>query len=761
MTNADFNNYYPHTLKVDETVEQEHMRNRGRYELLDSRQINDYGCFFENIGIEYPEMVLGLKYKMAGSKAEKKNICENESRDASLEGRLYLRRDDWIDPDNSKYECGVFNLDGTRQRYNRPPNNPRKYPSKELCSKYYDKNQGYDFYTKMIPSKLDNPVIDLRPEEVEPEIKNNAKSKIFWITYLLISGLIIYWTMKYHVEKPYAFYDYIHSFFINKAIFIILIFGAIIYLFCPFDTCYHNADTPLYRRDLNKVVKNVICDYTKNNTSYLEESVCNKYDNSSWFKKLDKVISVLFNLNRKIEKPCKFINNQVCNYCKVTYPCIDRSPYNIIQIITPVIITVYSNDLIKDSDTQVRNYTQRKQYLNAINIKYKYTDESKPYDTSTIIYLKTNDDHNNKLFMCCLSMYGNSTNISSSGIDGSDYSYNWIEINDRNGPTIYNENINNLRLKYCPFSYRIFCVATNYELIGYNISLSISKFIDLFSKNKSYFKEYPYFPNFNILSLKQDKIFKKNPEFIQRKLIKIYKYLISHPSQKLRTKNISIINGNIYRYDTKLPDNIIVSDQLIKDYFLKINIYIQQCNQYIIKLKEINNYHNDDEDDNNYLTFYNTKHMEKSKDYYLTANYDFNLENIYEKIKINSDNEILDDFMYNLNFQFPNLNYVQRDIARNKITDKLMEKFNKIKNEIKTRPSQDLLSPLEFLYNKKNIILGSSKSITVKDGNYNIKINEHFIVQEIVNEHDFNAKTHQQDGIINECICCNQQCKME
>ena len=52
MTNADFNNYYPHTLKVDETVEQEHMRNRGRYELLDSRQINDYGCFFENIGIE-------------------------------------------------------------------------------------------------------------------------------------------------------------------------------------------------------------------------------------------------------------------------------------------------------------------------------------------------------------------------------------------------------------------------------------------------------------------------------------------------------------------------------------------------------------------------------------------------------------------------------------------------------------------------------------------------------------------------------------
>ena len=237
--------------------------------------------------------------------------------------------------------------------------------------------------------------------------------------------------------------------------------------------------------------------------------------------------------------------------------------------------------------------------------------------------------------------------------------------------------------------------------------------------------------------------------------------MISHPSQKLRTKNISIINGNIYRYDTKLPDNIIVSDQLIKDYFLKINIYIQQCNQYIIKLKEINNYHNDDEDDNNYLTFYNTKHMEKSKDYYLTANYDFNLENIYEKIKINSDNEILDDFMYNLNFQFPNLNYVQRDIARNKITDKLMEKFNKIKNEINTRPNQDLLSPLEFLYNKKNIILGSSKSITVKDGNYNIKINEHFIVQEIVNEHYFNAKTHQQDGIINECICCNQQCKME
>ena len=146
--------------------------------------------------------------------------------------------------------------------------------------------------------------------------------------------------------------------------YLIVLFGIYVYLFCPFDTCYHDPDTPLYRRDFNRFAKESICDYTNHNIPYIEEGVCTKYDNSPWLKKFDSIIGLFLNLNRKIERPLKYINSSMCNYCEVDYPCIDRRPYNSLFITKPTYLTVYSNDLKNDSDSLVRNAANIKNNAN-------------------------------------------------------------------------------------------------------------------------------------------------------------------------------------------------------------------------------------------------------------------------------------------------------------------------------------------------------------------------------------------------------------
>lgn len=771
MANADFNNYYPHTLKVDEIAADTQQKNNNRKDLQNLNQASDYMCVFENACIEYPEMALGLAYRSATTKGERKKYCEINGRGGGNEGRLYIRRDEWINPDEAKYECGVFNLDGTRKTYNNPTKDPRKFPSTKLCDKYYDKNNGEDFYTKMIPSKLERPVIDLRAEDMDEDVRSSSRSKIFWITYGILTIFIIYWTAKYQVEKPYEFYDYIHSIFFNKAIFLIILFGVVMYLFCPFGTCYNNPDDPLYRRDFNRAAKEFICDYTNNNISYLEEGFNLSYDNSSWLKLLDPIISLIFNVNRKIEKPMRFINKQICNYCTVPHSCIDRRPFNTMQILEPDIITVYSSDLKGDSNSTVKRNASRKNYLAAINTKYKYKKNGShyiPYDTGTIIYLKTDDDFDKQLYMCSISMNGRlSTDKGrSSGINGVDYTYQWILVSDRNGATIYNDDISKLRIKKCPYSYRIFSVGTNYELLGYNIPLPASVFSSAFEHNGANYTEFPFFPAFTIDQLKGDAGFNTKPDFIKRKLIKIYKYLNSNPSQKFRTKNIGIVDGNIIRYDSIIAPGTNISNENLKNAFNKNKSYLVTCNNYIKKLNEFNDYYNDDENDQDYLKFYYTpkdrtdEYKGIDTDYYDVTFYDMDIDKIYKHLEV-SDNDLkIRDFMYKFYQSTLHLNYVQRDNVRVKLVNKLIEKFVKERKDL-IIPNKENLSYLDEFYNNKNIIVDTSKDINIKDGNFNIKLKKILKLEEFTNDHYFEKKTYQQDGIVNECYFCKQRCKME
>ena len=754
MANANFDNYYPHTLKVDEIVGDTNTKNSNRKNLQNIQQYEDYLCVLENTGIEYPELALGLAYRSARTKGERKRICEDIDAD---EGRIYIRKDDWINPDEAEYECGVFNLDGSRKKYDNSTKDPRKFPSTKLCDKYYEKDNGEDYYTKMIPSKLERPVKDLRGENVEQEIRSNTRSRIFWITYFVLTVFIIYWTASYEVEKPYAFYDYVYSVFFNKAIILILLFGFFIYTFCPFNTCYTNPDDPLYIRDFNRAAKELVCSYTDNNVSYLEEGISLKYDNSKWMKKLDSIISVLFNVNRKIERPLKYLNKQICNYCDVKYDCIHRKPLNTMQIIKPYVITVFSSDLKNNTNEDIVDNATNKNYLSAINSLYKYRkinnyDKSGkiidhhyvPYDTGTIIHLKTDDEFNNLLLMCVLIMKSElSTEETLSGINGVDYSYQWIVIRDRNGVTFYNDNIENLRIKYCPNSFRIFSVDTNYELLGYNISLSLDYFINNFENNTKNYTEFPFFPNFTLSQLKDDGNFNQKPEFIKRKLIKIYKYLTSNPSQKFRTKNITILGGKLVRYESYISSQELNSS--------KIKLYFNKCNRYINKIDELNSFFNDDENDEDYLKFYytnkNDEYQSIEKDYYDVTFYNMDINKIINYLKINDEDLDVRDFMYKFYQCVIHLNYVQRDSIRLKIVEKLMEKFN--------FEEYDYLDSYESL---KHIDL-TSINIEDEDDKYNIILERKNIVEEIVKDHYFIKKSYEQDGIVNECIFCKQRCK--
>ena len=56
------NNYYPHTLKVDEIAVDQQKKNNHRKNLQNLNEVDDFRCVFENTGIEYPEMAMGLTY---------------------------------------------------------------------------------------------------------------------------------------------------------------------------------------------------------------------------------------------------------------------------------------------------------------------------------------------------------------------------------------------------------------------------------------------------------------------------------------------------------------------------------------------------------------------------------------------------------------------------------------------------------------------------------------------------------------------------
>jgi len=451
--------HLPHSLRVDRNIKDDYYKNLDAYNMKGLNQSDDYVCVFENNGQLIPDLGLGLNFRMANSKKTRKDVCENKFRGGTSEPGMYIRKDDWISAKDDYLQCAVYKLkDDSREKYT-PNGEPRFLPSKVLCDKYKNKGE-YDIYSRMIPKEDNKTVLDLREKKIKDEDIKNSKGKIINVTYGIIVFVYIFWTFKYQSKKPYDFFDMLSKTFVNKFLYIILLFGIFLYLFCPFDTCTHASDTPLYRKNLPLVIKRDVCEYLNHNTTSLELPICNKYDNSSFYKLLTPVINMIFKFNRILTQPFQSLYTNMCVPCSLEYKCIDRSPKYSLNIRTCVVIPEYEISLrkvIKKTDTSESMYIN--DYLDAINIKYKTTKSNKPYDTGTIIRIATTDKNNiinNVLFMACVIMMPDK------------YEYKWIQLMKRSGLMTYDGKLENLKIKYCINSNRILSVDNNYELIGYN-----------------------------------------------------------------------------------------------------------------------------------------------------------------------------------------------------------------------------------------------------------------------------------------------------
>ena len=812
-------NIIPNTLKVDDDVNDLHFRNKNMNNLSNINNLDDFVCVFENVGIEYPKLAMGLKYKLAKTKAEKKEICESNKRqliNGNLigEGLLFLKKDDWINPETSEYECGVFDLDGNRQKYGF---NSRKFPSSKLCDKYYDINNGANFYTRMVPKKLDSPFIDLREPEFDKELQYKTVKKIFYITLITILFFTFYFLYNYELKRPYEFYDNMKNIIFNKAILLLIAFSIYVFIFCPFNMCYLSNESSLFRRDINKFMRINFCNFTKDNINNVGVNLSSMYDNNNFIKNFDIIISFLVDINTYIERPMKYLNNKLCNKCDVKNPCILRNSYYKIKIIKPEIINYFSNNI---------------NILEEINDKFMYNEDKELYNSGTIIYLKSDKkDLNNKVFMCCLTLSNNN------------YNYNWIKLKDRNGDMEYkNENdINSIRIKMCKDSYRILSVDNNYDLIGYNIQLSVANYISIFEKNYRDYTEYPFYPNFTMNDLTKNNNYNKKKNFIKRKIVRIFKYHTSNPSFKFKTQNVSIYKNNLYRYDYKNS----LTFKLPNHY----KTYIDYSLNLSLKLNEINDFHNDDEEDNDYLSFYNPRHELINKDFYLNSSYNLDMKEINKNINLDDD---INNLMYKLNLEFTNLNYIQRGLIRERITNKILDNYNNIKIiKLSSNSSENLLSKklkegttliadtsgifdnnvkLVFQWQERengvsfkdisdsikniftinksyigkyirlnvklengNTSFNSSSYLIVEDNqesidsnisdfseidNYifqnknriinddqkeikikNIMYKENYIMQEFKKDHCYDSINYLQDGVVNQCIFCKQTCK--
>ena len=927
---ANPDNYIPHSIKQDElnTTDANNNSNINDLSIIDNK--DDYVCVLENSGIEYPELVMGLSYRIARTKQERMELCKKKGFKGA-EKHIYIRKEDWINPKTSKYECGVFNnKDGTRKQYTNleGTKSDMKFPSKQLCN-YYSNNELVDFNTKMIPSSLNEPVYNLRVKDIKDNIKYNSKSKIFWISFVTITLIIIIWTVLYHVKKPYYFYDYINEFYINKIILIILIFSVWIYLFCPFNTCYHNLDTPLYRRDFNKYTKNIICKFAKNNTGYLEENLYYKYDNSNLLKILTKPMNFIINLNQNLKNYSKKLN-KICNSCETKFNCIPFKNFYSFKLFKPEIIDIDINELYKkrvqnrirsSKITDIINelYKYKKinvlfQNINQLNNKYIVINKEKntakinniefeyietygffnfaininsrfwsikvsdsingkfikldnnqnisskyiqiynglhayllfknsiydsslsyyygPYDTGTLIRIKPS----NNLYMCCLindsifinmildmakndelkdcwidrdgTLYKGFSSETRKAIiqldilknrklrpeyvkgeayysfiktDGSiqkikvdsnnnikyddkiyigllkdliksnsyfqcdDYNYKWIQVKDRKGETTFNNDIDKLYLKKCIYSNRIISVDNNYELLDYNISISTTNFVNFFKSNSLNYFEYNFFPSFYLEDLKSDNSFNKEPEFIRRKLIKIYRYFVKFPGYKYIVPNYSILGNDIIIYNNNIKYHY--SNLNFKN-ILTLNNYIKNIDNLILKLNEINDYYNDDEDDIKYTNFYGKTDdvINQNKKIYNKYNYILDKKKIYNEIDFKNGN--LSDILKEFYISISNLNYIQRQEIREYINDKLLEDFFNTKND-------DFKL---FIENKNNIYF--NKINKLKNNNNNILYNEKYFIQEYDTYHNFYEYEYLKDNIKLQCKLCKQFCNV-
>lgn len=684
---AYFDKHTPDTLQINSTLHDKSLDNKHLKNLDNTTGKENLICVLENTGVQFIDDAMNYEYKLDNTnKQRRKKICKfiNKSTGPYEKG-LYIHKDDWINPDDD-YECAVFNkIDNSRVIYD-VDKKPRKFVSKKLCNKYYNKNNESNFYTRLIQKKFKK---KLDRYNSKKKVSNNGK--ILLITLIIICVFIIFWTAKYHVKKPYYFYDYVKSIFVNKAIFVIILFGLYIYTFCPFNMCTLDESKSLFRRDFNKAIKLSVCKLTNNPTKYFENKIINYYDNNRWVKYIRIIIYYINKITRLTKPIFNFINNLVCNKCNYKNICIDIPDYNTFDIITKEIIEIDINDL----------YT--------INENYKINNKNNLYETGSILRFNKSEifnNSNNKLFICCIILKDrlleeykiNNFDYDIAKLENElknellnyqeieeklnkiqslkdiekninfNFEYKWIELKSRKGPQYYIKS-DKIDIKINPYNERILSVDNNYDLLGYNIELDIEHFIYLFESNNSNYTDLPYIPTFYREELEKYFLTLSRPEFIKRKLITIYTYLVDYPFNKHMCKNITIKDNQLLQYGNNKIFELNKEKSFNKELNDKIDKYLKISKKTSQLLKELNDYYEDSDDDIDYLNYY----LEK-----IRINWVINfVRTIKSKFSLNIFN-LYNFFGYNFKDHILNKDSILISTSINDLKLKIIDYFNDV-----------------------------------------------------------------------------------
>lgn len=596
---------YPDSIKNDILIQNQIKKNSvdiSRY-VNKNELAENYVCVFENTGQDVPDLALGLRYKLSKDYWKRKYECEHKFKPPA-EPANYLSRDDWINPKESNFECGVFNMDNKRLMYD--DNLPMKITSRRICNLYnkprvLKHNQGKKnadnkiVYTKYVPKTNKRPAINLRKSKEKNDIYlNDVKSNLFIIFISLACIFYIIWIVKFNTLRPYTFYEYLYKSNFKRIIVLLLIFGIVIYIYCPFKTCYNPPlSSPFIITPFKELHKNYceMINFGKGNN--IANFFKNKYDENFLYHYLRFPINFLnkFTYNNK-----NFINNiyaTSCIGCKMKFNCIDRHGTHDIRIkkIKPIIY----NDIEELNKFRKNAFNWDDVALVKNNIIKRRGRIIKNEKNVYHLYLRTHWAYNSKTKK-------NELNNNS----------NWVQIKflkkEKNAKDedVWNmknfsikSDINELNMKYCGKTFKILGINENYNLLGYNKIVKL-QYIDNREWQKSMFLNkvlnddediYEYMPDFKFPDkLNSAGVRDALKPYEVRKVIDYYFRLNQDPSYRYCTKN--------YIYNKKLK-------KLIKYEFndVKIINYLKKCNEYINKLSKINDYWNDDEKDDDYLHY--------------------------------------------------------------------------------------------------------------------------------------------------------------
>lgn len=299
----------------------------------------NYMCVFENASYEIPPEYLGPLYRMSSSFDERKMICEEKSRNAGAEGGLYILRDDWLDPTKDTV-CGIFSLDNIRQKTDK--GDLRQFTSKRTCDIYNTprpdpKNISNLIVSKLVPREVINPVTDYDKNVLVDDTKSLEVRDNFMITMITLAIIFyLFYVLKFQVNRPYELYDVTKRLFINRILYVIIIFGLFIYFMCPYGTCLHESFTPNWRKNPDSDTYNTLCNNLKNFRGKRSNEVTNICDNlldvyGNSLNICNKLLNTINDNSNRAKYYSIYKEMQGCYGCLVSNPCIERQSHHLIN----------------------------------------------------------------------------------------------------------------------------------------------------------------------------------------------------------------------------------------------------------------------------------------------------------------------------------------------------------------------------------------------------------------------------------------------